>query len=153
MTALYHHTMSMERTWKASLDRVWAAWTDPELKLQWFRGPEGQWEPLRTSIDFRVGGTEIHEGRFVESGMVSLYTSRVHLIEAPSRLVYAYDMHLNGEHHSVSLATVELEARGGATTLRYHEQIVFVDGEDSIENRREGTEGLLDRIGALILAE
>ena len=70
-----------------------------------------------------------------------------------ARLVYVYDMHLNGTHHSVSLATVEFAPDGAGCQLRFTEQVVFVDGTKSHEGtaaREGGTAAHLDRIGAAI---
>lgn len=53
-----------------------------------------------------------------------------------------------GERFSVSLATVELQASAdGGTHLVLTEQGAFLDSVDGLEDRRSGTEGLLDELG------
>lgn len=152
ITPFFHGSFSLTRVWAAPPARVFAAWSDPELKAKWFSGPPDQWTALRRSIDFRPGGAEVLEGRFNQTGMVSLYEARIHLIETNERLVYTYDMHLNGAYHSASLASLALEPEGAGTRLTYTEQIVFVDGKDGTASRRGGTEALFNNIEALVLA-
>ncbi|MCK0176975.1 MULTISPECIES: SRPBCC domain-containing protein [Mycobacteriaceae] len=43
-----------ERTYRAPLDTVWRAWTEPEMLRQWW-GPEKTFVP-ECEIDLRVGG-------------------------------------------------------------------------------------------------
>ena len=119
MTAppFYHGTFTLKRVWKATPDRVFAAWSDPQIKAQSFTGPADRWTLLRRSMDFRVGGTEVLEGRFHESGTVTLFEARFHVIETAQRLVYSYDLHHSGRFHSVTLSSLELVAEGTATRV------------------------------------
>ena len=147
-----HGTFTLERTYPASVAQVYAAWADPELKARWFIGPEG-WSAVRRELDLRVGGRELLQGRFASSGRETLFTARYHDVVADERLVYVYDMHLNGALHSTSLATVELRPQGAVTLLRFTEQVAFLDGTqgtDGTDSRERGTAAHLDRIGALL---
>lgn len=137
--SFFHGTFTLKRVWAATPDRVFGAWSDPLLKAQWFTGPPERWTLLRRSMDFRVGGQEVLEGRFDESGMTTFYEARFHVIESARRLVYAYDLHLSGRFHSVTLSSLELEAEGDGTRVSYTEQIVFLDGKDGTADRRHGT--------------
>lgn len=136
---LCHGTFTLRRRWAVPPGRVFAAWSDPEIKAQWFTGPPGRWTLLRRSIDFRVGGQEVLEGRFHESGLVTLYEARFHVIEPARRLVYSYDLHRAGQFHSVTLSSLQLDPDGAATRVAYTEQIVFLDGKDGTADRRHGT--------------
>jgi uncharacterized protein YndB with AHSA1/START domain len=137
---LFHGTFTLTRSWAATPSRVFSAWSDPTTKAQWFRGPPDRWTELRRSIDFRPGGSEVLEGRFSESGKVSLFEARFHFIEQDQKLVYSYDLHLNGAFHSVTLSSLMLEPEGGSTRVSYTEQIVFLDGRDGTADRQHGTE-------------
>jgi hypothetical protein len=57
-------------------------------------------------------------------------------------------MHLNDKKISVSLATLQLKAEGGKTTLKVSEQGAFLDGYDDAGSREHGTGHLLDALGA-----
>jgi uncharacterized protein YndB with AHSA1/START domain len=64
------------------------------------------------------------------------------------RLVYSYEMHLDDKKISVSLATMQLKAEGGKTTLMVTEQGAFLDGYDDAGAREQSTSHLLDALGA-----
>ena len=63
-----HQSFSLERHIAAPPSRVFACWSDPELKRRWFVESDGpEWRTERYDLDFRIGGTE--SGSFVrESG-------------------------------------------------------------------------------------
>ena len=44
----------LERTLPVAPDRVWAAWTDPELLVQWFT--PAPWKTVSADLDVRPGG-------------------------------------------------------------------------------------------------
>ncbi len=155
-----HGQFTIVRHYAASPQRVYAAWSDIELKARWFIGPE-KWELVERRLDLRVGGEEVLRGRFPDGAIPgrcggafeTQFTARYHLVEPASRLVYVYDMHLNGQHHSVSLATVEFAPEGNGCQLRFTEQVVFVDGtkaSDGTPSRERGTAEHLDRITAVV---
>jgi hypothetical protein len=62
------------------------------------------------------------------------------------RIIFAYDMHLDDKHISVSLTTVELKPAGAGTRLIFTEQGVFLDGYDEPGQRERGTRDLLDNL-------
>ena len=141
-----HSTFVIERTYAASPPRVWEAWADPAAKTQWFGPPE---KPAGAySLDFREGGRERLWGQMPDNGPVHTYDAVYHDIVPGERIVYAYDMHLNEERISVSLATVEIEAAGEGTRLTLTEHGVFLDGHDNPAQREHGTNELIDALGA-----
>ena len=143
-SAIHHGQFAIERTYSATPERVYAAWSELGAKARWFIGPEG-WREVRREIDFRVGGQEILQGRFGE-GRVTLYTARFHALSQPQRIVFDYDMHLDEVHHSLSLATVELFPTSNGTRLLFTEQVAFLDGTSSVSSREHGTAVHLDRL-------
>lgn len=142
----FHGTFTLKRRWAASPERIFAAWSDPAIKAQWFTGPREQWTLHKRSMDFRVGGREVLEGRFEQSGMLSRFDARYHVIEPNERLVYSYDLFHSGTFHSVTLSSLELAADGDETRVSYTEQIVFLNGADGTESRRHGTALQFDMI-------
>ena len=146
MTKAIHGSFTVERVYDASPARVFKAFADPASKARWFVGPAG-WQEIEREMDFRAGGQEIAQGKF-PNGRETKFVARYHEIVPNERLVYAYDMHVNGVFMSVSLATIELTPQGAKTALRITEQAVFIDGQDGNESRREGTKYLLEQIAA-----
>lgn len=50
--------ITITRVFNAPREKVWQAWTDPEMVKKWW-GPEGFWAPS-IQIDLRVGGKYIY---------------------------------------------------------------------------------------------
>jgi uncharacterized protein YndB with AHSA1/START domain len=140
-----HGSFTLERVYEASPARVFRAWADPAIKARWFAGIEG-WRQLERSIDFRVGGTERLSGR-KGSGVVSTFDAVYYDIVPDQRIIYCYDMRLDGRHISVSLATVSLRPVGAGTHLTMTEQGVFLDDYDDGGSRERGTRILLEQLG------
>ena len=147
-----HGQFTLQREYASAPARVYAAWAEPAQKARWFIGPD-DWQLIERRLDLRVGGEELLHGRFGENGRETLFRARYHLVEPDARLVYAYDMVVGTGHHSVSLATVEFLPRGDGTTLRFTEQVVFVDGTPAAEgtrSREHGTAAHIDRMAKLL---
>jgi uncharacterized protein YndB with AHSA1/START domain len=145
--SVVHATFDLQRTYDAPVARVWRALTDEAAKAKWFGGTPGKWELLERWMDVRVGGTERAKGRW-EGGVVSTFDAIYHDVIENERLVYSYVMHLDEKKISASLATIQLKAAGGQTTLMVTEQGAFLDGYDDAGSREHGTGFLLDALGA-----
>jgi uncharacterized protein YndB with AHSA1/START domain len=137
-----HSTFVVERTYDASPARVFAAWAEPERKARWFGDPETG--VAEYELDFRVGGREFNRGTV--EGQAYTYEARYQDIVPDERIVYAYDMHTDGQRISVSLGTVQLKPDSDGTRLTYTEQGAYLDGLDTPEQRQQGTGGLFDAL-------
>jgi uncharacterized protein YndB with AHSA1/START domain len=136
-----HATFDVEREYEASPERAFAAWADPEAKARWYVDSDAHLE-----LDFRVGGRE-HSRGTAPDGRAYSYEALFHDIVAAQRIVYAYDMFLDGTRISVSLATVEFTAAGDSGThMVFTEQGAFLDGHESPAGRAEGMGSLLDAL-------
>jgi uncharacterized protein YndB with AHSA1/START domain len=144
---IVHATFHIERAYDAPIDRVWRALTDENAKKKWFAGSPGRWELIERHMDVRVGGTERLKGRW-EGGVVSTFDAVYHDVVENERLVYSYVMHLDDKKISVSLASLQLKAEAGKTTLMATEQGAFLDGYDDAGSREHGTGLLFDALGA-----
>lgn len=143
-----HATFVIERDYPAPVETVWHALSDNDARDQWFGGGS-QFDTSEKSHDFRVGGHAIESGQWhggPESTFHATYTDIVDL----QRIVFTYDMCVDGKHLSTSLTTIALEPTGNGTRLTYTEQAVHLDGLDSVEGREEGTKGLLDQLGSVV---
>jgi uncharacterized protein YndB with AHSA1/START domain len=145
-----HATFVIERTYPVPVEAVWHALSDSDARDQWFSGG-AEFEAREKSHEFRVGGHGSEEGQWhggPQSRFHSTYTDIVEL----RRIVFTYDMWVDGQHLSTSLTTIALENDGGQTRLTYTEQGVHFDGLDSVEGREEGTRGILDQLGSYLAA-
>lgn len=143
-----HATFAIERTYHAPVERVWHALSDNDAREQWFSGGPA-FTAQEKSHDFRVGGHGTEEGEW-HGGPTSRFFSTYTDIVEHQRIVFTYDMWVDGQHLSTSLTTIALEPGGEGTRVTYTEQGVHFDGLDNPEGRAEGTKGLLDQLGSYL---
>lgn len=146
-----HGTFVVERTYAASPQRVFAAWSDPAAKRAWFVEGEG-WEIQSYELDFREGGTETSKFRFLkgeetfgEKSVIGNYTVFDEIIPN-ERIIFTYSMDRNGKRFSVSLASVEFKAAGSGTRLIFTEHGAHFDMADGIKMREAGWHELLGKL-------
>lgn len=149
--SVVHDQFVIERTYPVAPARVFAAWTSLEVKQQWFTGDGDVDNVDRHTLDFRVGGRE-HLSGAIAGGPSYRFDAVYQDIVDGERIVWSYDMHLDDRRISVSVATVEITGVPGGTRLTVTEQGAFLDGLDTNEQRRGGTEQLMDQLGAWLTA-
>jgi uncharacterized protein YndB with AHSA1/START domain len=136
------------RTFHAPREKVFRAFTDPALIVQWWGGP-GE---LTTQIDVmepRPGG----RWRFVENdnqGNIHAFHGVYHSVAAPECIVYTFEY--EGFPGSVAMETIRLEERDGSTYMM--DQLVFqtLEARDGMvaSGMEEGTRAGLDRLEAVV---
>lgn len=137
-----HDTFRLDRRFAATPARVFRAFADPQAKAKWFGGPE-EMKREDESFDFREGGRETMVSAFGDGTRFGFFATYVDIVP-DERIVYTYEMTMNGRRISASVATVELRpAAGGGTDFTLTEQGVYLDGLDNSAQRRQGTEDLL----------
>ncbi|MCU1657132.1 MAG: polyketide cyclase [Pseudonocardiales bacterium] len=144
-----HDTFVIDRTYPASPARVFNAFADPDAKKQWFGDPDIE-KNADHVIDFRVGGRESLAGSVPGGGATFTYDALYQDIVEDSRVVYSYEMTMDGRRISVSVATLEFVADGGGTRFILTEQGAYLDGLDTNAQREEGTRGILDALGTYL---
>jgi uncharacterized protein YndB with AHSA1/START domain len=137
-----HNTFVIERDYTASAGRIFAAFADPSQKRRWFGDTEIENNPAH-QIDFRVGGRESLRGGAPGGGPTFTYDALYQDIVEASRIVYSYEMTMDGRRISVSVATIEFIATAEGTHLILTEQGAFLDGLDTNAMREHGTRELL----------
>ena len=138
-----HGTFVVEKTYPHPVEKVWAAWSDSKRKQKWFGG--GSDNPP-TVFEFKPGGRESSEGT-IPNGPTFNFDVLYQDIVPHSRIVYNYDMHMDGKKISVSLAAIEFWPEGQHTHLKLTEYGLFLDGLDNVAQRKEGTLSLMDQLG------
>lgn len=128
----------------ASAERVFAAWTEPELLRRWW-GPR----PVTccdARVDLRVGGG-YRIGNLLPDGNVVWISGEFEVVEPPKRLVYTWLVEGQSVPDDRSLVTVRFETRdGGTEVIVVHERI---DSEETKRDHEHGWNGCLDGLEAL----
>lgn len=148
MSSVVHDSFTLERTYPVAPEKVFAAWTTIEAKKQWFGNEEGLEAVGEQSLDFSVGGQERFAAK--AEGKLFEYAATYCDIVENERIVWTYDMLMDGRRISVSLSTVEIAGTPGGTRLVMTEQGAFLDGLDTNDQRREGTEQFLDALSGFL---
>jgi uncharacterized protein YndB with AHSA1/START domain len=135
--SVVHDTFVIERYYAHSPHRVYRAFADPAAKAAWFPEPSisADW---KHDVDFRIGGHETLQGE-IPNGAAVTFDARYQDIVEDERIVYSYEMTMDGRRISVSVATLEFVEHEGGTQLILTEQGAFLDGLDTNAARAHGT--------------
>lgn len=83
-------SFTIVRDFAAPRNRVWEAWTNPDIMARWFH-PETLVTPRESvSVDLRVGGTYTYTMRIPDTGQEFPTAGRYRRIEEPRRLDFTW---------------------------------------------------------------
>ena len=145
--SVVHGTFTIERELPHAPAHVFAAWADPKAKAAWFAAPRHAAKEVLREQEFKVGGKERLHGQW-NNGRTSDFRAVYQDIVPDRRIVYSYNMYVDDQKISVSLATIEfepaqVEGKSG-TKLILTEQGAYLDGgTDGAASREQGTSGLI----------
>jgi uncharacterized protein YndB with AHSA1/START domain len=144
-----HNTFVIERSYRATPERVFSAFADPAKKRRWFV-ESGSHEVEHYEMNFQVGGKEHARFRFKAGspvqGLECVNDTSYQVIVPNHRIVFASRMDIGGKCISASLCTVELSPSDAGTDLIFTHQGAFFEGADGPEMRQEGWRSLFDRL-------
>lgn len=141
-------TLVVERVFKAPPERVFAAWTDPAILVEWW-GPEGYQTPEYV-MDVREGGAWRTVMRN-EKGEVHIVSGVYREIAPPRRLVMTWGWQQpDGTRGHETTVELDFEAVADGTRLRLVQR-VFVTAEHR-DNHRMGWQSSLDKLAVLLAA-
>jgi uncharacterized protein YndB with AHSA1/START domain len=144
VTERAEQVLRIERTFAASAEDVFDAWTSPEVMQRWFHcAPD--WETPEAEVDLRVGGkvrVVMRKPDGTEAGAGGEYT----LIDRPHRLVLTWSFDIDPSNEQlIELSFSESE---GSTT------VLMVNSGISTDERREsqdaGWRGCLDELERVV---
>ena len=145
-----HGIFTIERSYASvTPQRVFDAFASIDGKNGWFTAPNEQWDVVERTMDFQVGGRERLKGRW-RTGRVTEFDATYFDIVPGERIVYVYEMRLDGRKISVSLATFEFKPAGTGTRLVMTEQGAFLDGYDDNGGRERGSRQIIEKLSAYL---
>jgi len=132
----------IERVFNASRERVWRAWTDPELIVQW-------WGRGRKTV---VEKMEVKRGghwRFVvhSNGREQGFEGRYREVVPPERIVWTFEW--DGMPGYVAIDSVELIDLGDGRTKLVNTSMFFTTAERDGAMQSQMEQGLNDSYAAL----
>ncbi len=140
MTEQPGRVLRIERTFAASAEDVFDAWTSPDVMRRWFH-PAPDWATPEAEVDLRVGGkvrVVMRRPDGTQAGAHGGYT----LIDRPHRLVMTWTFDDDPSNEQL----IELsfsEAEGSTTVLMVNSRISTDERRDSQD---EGWRGCLDEL-------
>ena len=144
MTEESAHVVRIERTFAASAEDVFDAWTSPEVMRRWFHCAAG-WDTPEAEVDLRVGGkvrVVMRRPDGTEFGAQGQYT----LIDRPRRLAMTWTFH--DDPSNVQLIELSFSESDGST------KVLMVNSGISTDERRdaqdEGWHGCLDELARVL---
>lgn len=141
-----HETIIINRSVKASIEQVFAAFEDPKARAQW--GPPSDDEAIEfIENDFREGSGDIH--LCGEKGNLQYRVeTRYYAINRPSRLIFTERISKADALLGTSLNSLSLSGNTSRTELVLTIQFTSVVGSEFISAVRSGWEIALDNLAA-----
>ena len=140
-------SLRVTRSFRASRQRVFRAWTEPELMMRWF--VEGDGNMSICEIDLREGGRYRLEGDM--NGKRWRIWGEYLEVRPPERLVYTWTWKHDfgiGTPEGDTTVTIEFHDRGGETELVLtHERFASAAARDE---HAQGWTGCLNRFERLL---
>ncbi|WGF87190.1 SRPBCC family protein [Marinivivus vitaminiproducens] len=139
-------SLTLKRRFKASPEKVYNAWIDPDKIVHWW-GPSPDDEVILAEIDARVGG-RFHLIFRERDGETNDCSGVYREVVPNEKLVFTWAWRSTPER--VSLVTLTFKPDSGQTLMTLlHEQ--FFD-EEARDRHREGWSGALDKLEAMLTA-
>jgi uncharacterized protein YndB with AHSA1/START domain len=144
MTTITHATIVMERTYSASPQRVFNAWSDIEARKRW-SAPAENIRIEYEEADFREGGRDV--SRCVEPGNDDYIAAVTYIdIKRDQRIAFVEDITHGEKRVSAALISVELAPKGAATHLLLTMQIASFDEANMEQGYQFGWNAALDNL-------
>jgi uncharacterized protein YndB with AHSA1/START domain len=141
MTERLGHVVRIERTFAATAEDVFDAWTSPEVMRRWLH-PAPDWETPEAEVDLRVGG-RVRVVMRKPDGTEAQAHGEFTLIDRPHRLAMTWTF--DDEPSNEQLIELSFSESEGSTT------VLLVNTGISTDARRDaqdwGWRGCLEQLG------
>lgn len=150
MSETLHHTITMERTYSAKADCVFAEFADPVARAKW--SVLSNDALVYDEADFREGGRDVF--RCGPPGDLRFRGVVAYQVIVPNHcVVYTETLTDDGKRVAVALNTLEFEPVGEGTVLKVTVQIVSFVGIGMVKGyesgNRDALEGLSRHLASL----
>ena len=140
-------SLTVRRVIRASRERVFSAWTKPELMMGWFA--PGPMQPQTVEVDLREGGVfrAAMQGPSPRTGqpMCVTFTGTYEQIVPEELLVFGWEV--EGDPGDPTRVTVEFkEAEGGTEVVLTHERI---PNQELVQRNTFGWSAMLEKLAGV----
>jgi uncharacterized protein YndB with AHSA1/START domain len=140
------NTLRIERSYRASAEAVFDAWTSEEVIRRWWHA-EHDWETTEAEVDLRVGGV-VHvvmrdPAKDAGYGGGGRYTE----IDRPTRLAFTWAWDGDDTRQLIEL---EFEERDGVTTVRFTHSGLW--SEEAVRSHEAGWRGCFENLERALAA-
>jgi uncharacterized protein YndB with AHSA1/START domain len=145
-----HHTIVVRRSYDAPVALTYRAWSDPEQLKQWYTPGDRTWTVRIEKHDFHVGGVK----RIIFGPPAETFVEdcRYEDIVPERRLCYAMTIARGDNRITTSMVTVEFGSRGRSTDVKVTDQLVILDGGETVGDRERGWGETLDKLPPVLRA-
>ncbi|HEX6701031.1 MAG TPA: SRPBCC domain-containing protein [Gaiellaceae bacterium] len=145
--------LRLSRRFDAPRERVFDAWTNPELLRRWWAA-QPHWEGAEADIDLRPGGSYRLAMRDTDSGMVHAVVGEYAEVRPPERLAYTWTWESNPAEmagSAGSLVEVDfVESDGGTEVQVTHSGFA---SQEIAGMHEHGWNGCLDNLERRVLSD
>jgi uncharacterized protein YndB with AHSA1/START domain len=133
-------TLRIERTFNAPAQRVFEAWTSPEVMRRWWHVGR-DWETSVAEVDLRVGGAVRVMMRDPEKGKEYGGGGQYLEIDPPRRLVFTWYWDGNDTRQIIE---IDFEEADGVTTVRFTHRDLW--NEEAVRDHEDGWSKCFDNL-------
>jgi uncharacterized protein YndB with AHSA1/START domain len=134
-------TLRIERTFDAPIEKVFDAWTSPEVIRRWWQAEVG-WETSEAEVDLRIGGDVRVVMRDPANDQDHGGGGRYTEIERPTRLAFTWIWDSDSRR---TLIEIDFAKTGDGTKVTFTHSGLW--NEESVRSHEGGWGRILDSLG------
>ena len=137
-------SLSVQRTLRAPIERVFAAWTDPAALQAWFHPHPAMTTPI-AEVDLREGGAYRLGMKDPESGELHIVAGQFTTVRPPEKLVFTWrwqnkSPEESSDHDMIVTIDLKANAQKGTDLILTHDRL---PNEGQRDHHEQGWNGCL----------
>lgn len=136
------HELVLVNKFDATVERVWAAWTEPEQFAEWWAAPD--WVVSDMVLRVEPGGVFQETQTSPDGEMVLPFKGFYREVEKPNRLVFTLTDNETAAEDARTVLSVQLRDVDGGTEQEFRQTGVITD--EHYEGLKAGTEMFFGRL-------